>query len=158
MPGATRSEAQAAGHLLGGEAGHLDDLVPAAVASHQVQRRRGHPEALGEEGDQGLIGGTVHRRRGEPDPDGLSMQADDGVAGGSRLDAQRETGAEPGGRQGGHAGRPDQSIRSTTPRAIHSTSHATIGLRSIIPTGGMTRRIGSMSQSVNAMTGRIKRL
>jgi len=28
------------------------------------------------------------RRRGEPDPNGLSMQADDGIAGGSRLDAK----------------------------------------------------------------------
>ena len=87
-------------HLLGGEAGYLDDLVPAGVAAHQVHRSRRHPETLGEKGDQRLVGGAVHWRCGEPDPDGLCMQAHDGIAGGSRLDAKHEPGAERGGAKG----------------------------------------------------------
>jgi hypothetical protein len=36
----------------------------------------------------------------------------------------------------------------TNPRTTYNTSHATIGLKSIMPNGGRRRRIGSISQLV----------
>jgi hypothetical protein len=42
------------------------------------------------------------------------------------------------------------SSPSTNPRTTYSTSQATMGLKSKIPTGGRSRRIGSISQLVSA--------
>lgn len=50
----------------------------------------------------------------------------------------------------------DHSRPSSSPRATQSTSQATIGLKSMTPIGGSTRRMGSMIQSVSHTNGRIQ--
>jgi len=43
---------------------------------------------------------------------------------------------------------PDYNSPITKPRTTYSTSHAAIGLKSMIPTGGRILRMGSISQLV----------
>ena len=49
----------------------LDAFVPGRLARHDRDAAAGHTEGLGQEGDQGVVGGAVNRRRREADEDGV---------------------------------------------------------------------------------------
>lgn len=140
-------------HLLRGDAPGRHYLAPAARARHQGEVRPGYTERPREEQDQGIVGGTFHRWRGEPDPQFGPVKARNLVAGGARLHPDGDAGA-------GGAGSEWRQYGSTWKAAHRSTiriRYATSGLRSSIPKGGMCRWIGMTSQSVSRYTGRSQR-
>jgi hypothetical protein len=93
-------------------------------------------------------GGAVSLSR-----DGVARDAGHLLAGGAGLNPQAKShpGRGRGDRLAGSHSRP-----STKPLATQSTSQATMGLKSIMPVEGMSRRMGWMIQSLRNTSGRIQ--
>ena len=53
----------------------LDAFVPRRLARHDRDAAAGQTEGLGQEGDQGVVGGAVNRRRREADEDRVPAHA-----------------------------------------------------------------------------------
>src|SRR5271168_2596705 len=73
--------------LGGGAAGDAEQFAAGGGAGDQGDAGFGEAEDVGEEGDEGLVGAAVDRRGSEGDLQSAGMEAGDGVAAGSGLDA-----------------------------------------------------------------------
>jgi len=96
----------------------------------------GNGQSLGEKPHQLLVRRSVNRRRRQPDLQGVAVAACHVGGASARNDMHDER------------GRQNPSPRISSHLSAMRTTIATMGLRSNIPTGGTTRRIGSTSQSV----------
>jgi hypothetical protein len=67
-----------------------DGFVPGRLAAEQGYVVAGAAEAFGEEIDEGLVGGGIHRWGGEADFEFGAVFAGDSVGGGARLDFEGE--------------------------------------------------------------------
>jgi hypothetical protein len=105
---------------------------------------RGHSEALAEEIDQGLVRRPVDRSRRQSDLDRVAVRAGQLVPRRPRLHVDREANAAVASRD------PRSGLRQLMiPRTIQIRTSAAIGLRSRAPNGGMIRRRGASSHSVD---------
>ncbi len=77
---------------VGAEPVHAQHLVARRFAAHDLHRRPGHAGALGHEPAHRHVGLAVHRRRPDTDEHRARPLADDLVAFGAGLDADREQG------------------------------------------------------------------
>src|SRR5688572_13220533 len=65
-------------------------LVARALAGHEGDVAARDVEGIGEEGNERVVGGTVHRRSGEPDQDGVTPCAVHAGARRARDDADED--------------------------------------------------------------------
>jgi hypothetical protein len=89
-PGARSAQPQQARGLLQPEALNGHNLGPTGLSGDQPDRRRTNPEHLGEEPNQGLVCGAVHRRGADPHPKRVTLDAGEFRARCPRLDAETE--------------------------------------------------------------------
>ena len=77
-------------NVLGGEAVELDGLVARGVAADQFHAVAGAVQLLGEQLDEGLVGGGINGRGGDFDAEFVAERLADFVGGGARLELHRE--------------------------------------------------------------------
>jgi hypothetical protein len=139
-------------HLKRSQAINFHNLPPRRTTGGKPDSSGCDSKKIGQEVYQGVVRGTFHRRCGEADLDRIPVQADHLVGRGSGLGVDGEPDSA-----GYRINRWHRLYRSpsTRERARTSSNHATRGLMSNIPSGGIRRRSGSSSQSVRKTTGRI---
>ena len=128
------------------------DLPPPRATGGEPDSRGWDPKKIGQQVNQGFVRCAIHRRCVQTDLDRIPVQADHLGDSGSGLGVDGESDSRWPSRQ------PVASTYrrpSTRERARISSSHATRGLMSNIPSGGIRRRSGSSSHSVRKTTGRI---
>jgi len=77
------------------QTGDADDFSAGTLASENFELRLREIEKVGQEGEAGGVRRALHRRRRQPNVQGVSGPADDRVAGSPWLDAERKSEVRP---------------------------------------------------------------